>query len=294
MHPEQITPHVWRFASRIYQYNAGLVAVDGHAWLIDPGVTLEETRSIQQFCEDHSLTIEVVMLTHFHYDHILGANAFDEAVVVTNRFFEHEFTSMRQVSEGKIKRMAIEEKMQIPDWSLDIHTDWTINRQQTFLVGDLDVTLISLPGHTKDQMGLFIPSEKFLWAADTLSDLEIPFMSNSPAKYQKSLEKVARMDLDIIVPGHGNPTKSKAEVLARVGQDISYIRELRKRVRDGIRRNLQLAEIQHQCAAMVFPNKEDNLTPHQWNVEAAYLEEGGKNFSGSIGWNKEWVFDEKS
>jgi len=294
MKPEQITPHVWRFASRIYQYNAGLVSSEGHAWLIDPGVTPEETRTIQRFCADHSMSVEVVVLTHFHYDHILGANAFDEAVVVTHGLFESEFAAMRRVSEEKIKRMAGEEEMQIPDWSLEIHPDWTINRQQTFLVGDMEVNLIPLPGHTKDQIGLYIPSEKVLWAADMLSDQEIPFMSDSPARYQKSLENIARLELDSIVPGHGNPTVSQLDARARVSQDVGYIRELRRKIRSGIRQNLSLAEIQQNCAAMQFPNREDNLTPHQWNVEAAYLEEGGKNFSGSIGWNKEWIFDEAS
>jgi glyoxylase-like metal-dependent hydrolase (beta-lactamase superfamily II) len=294
MAPEQLSTHVWRNASRIYNYNSGILVSDRHAWLIDPGITPEEVQSIQRFCTLQDWQIEAIILTHFHYDHVIGANAFTDAILITHNLFQREYDAMRMVSEEKIKRMAIQESMALPTWSLDIHPDWIIGRKQTFLLGDLAVDLIPIPGHTADQIGVYIPEEKFLWAADTLSDLEIPFMSDSPSQYQRSLEKLARLDVVRIVPGHGNPSSNQSEAAGRIRQDLQYIREVRRWVKRGIQQNAPLEQILQRCSSMDFPNREDNQVPHQWNVEMVYLEEGGKNYTGEIGWKKEWKGEDES
>ena len=289
--PTQESAHVWRFPSRIFNYNSGLIVSDDRVWLIDPGMAPDEVLAIRDFSQSNGWLVEAILVTHFHYDHILGVNAFEGPVVITQARFEQEIERMKSVSLEKINRLIQEGEMTRPDWSLDVRSDWQVNRRQTFLIGTLEVDVIPLSGHTIDQIGIYVREDRLLWAADTLSDLEIPLLSQSAGDYQKTLEKVSRLEVDTIVPGHGNPSHSRAESQERISRDISYIKKLRTKVKEGIQKGLAVDAILQHCDEIEFPNREDNLTAHRWNVEMIFLEEGGKVEGRSLGWEKEWTPD---
>jgi glyoxylase-like metal-dependent hydrolase (beta-lactamase superfamily II) len=74
---KQIDDH-WAYQpGEHFRYNAGLVASQGKAFLIDPGMTRNEIRDIQAFLANSGLKCEGIILTHFHWDHIMGANDFE-------------------------------------------------------------------------------------------------------------------------------------------------------------------------------------------------------------------------
>lgn len=287
--PEQVSDHVWRFPGRIYNYNSGLIVSNDHAWVIDPGIAPDEVMAIRDFCQSHGWLVETILVTHFHYDHILGVNAFEDKVVITHHLFDQEIKRMASISQRKIDRLIQYGDMTRPNWSLDVHSDWHIKRRQSFLIGELEVIVMPVPGHTLDQIGVYIRKDSLFWAADMLSDLEIPFLSQSAIDYQKTLEKISGLDVDTIIPGHGNPSRSRADSNERVKRDLGYIREVRKKVKNGIRQGYSVDEIIHVCDEIEFPNREDNLTAHHWNVEAVFLEEGGSAEGRSLGWEKEWL-----
>ena len=59
-----------------FRFNAGVICSPESAFLIDPGMTGKEIRDLQGFLADTGRTCEGIILTHFHWDHILGANRF--------------------------------------------------------------------------------------------------------------------------------------------------------------------------------------------------------------------------
>ncbi len=289
--PEQASEHVWRFAGRIFNYNSGVIISDNHAWLIDPGMAPDEVMTIRDFCNSHNWELNAVLLTHFHYDHILGVNAFENSIVIAYYLFDQEIKRMASVSQSKVDRLIQNGEMTRPDWSLDVHSDWHVRRQQSFVIGELSVEVIPLPGHTKDQIGVYVNEDRLLWAADTLSDIEIPFISSSARSYQRSLEKVANLNIGIIVPGHGNPSNSQNDSQQRILRDLGYIKELRAMVKEGVRKGLSIDEILAECDAITIWNRDENSTGHRWNIEEIYIEEGGKTTGRNLGWEKEWLPD---
>jgi hypothetical protein len=66
---------------------------------------------------------------------------------------------------------------------------------------------------------------------------------------------------------------------------------MRAKVKEGIRKGLAVDAILQLCDEIQFPNREDNLTAHHWNVEMVFLEEGGIAEGRSLGWEKEWAPD---
>lgn len=55
--------------------NCYLVSEDGHALVIDPG---SKGRSVHKRIEEMGLIVDAVLLTHGHFDHCAGADAFVE------------------------------------------------------------------------------------------------------------------------------------------------------------------------------------------------------------------------
>jgi glyoxylase-like metal-dependent hydrolase (beta-lactamase superfamily II) len=284
----QVSTHSWYAHSRIYEYNSGLIESDGLVWLIDPGMAPDEVLSIKDFCLSRNWQIQAVLITHFHFDHVLGVNAFDDAIRVAHNKFMPEYSRMKESSRKAIAGLISEGEMEMPAWGWEVSPDWEVNRTQSFLINDLEILVLPLPGHTADQVGLYIPQDRTLFAADTLSDIEIAFLSYDSTAYQKSLERVIRYPVERIIPGHGNPSANLRESQERINRDLDYIRYLRKVIKRMTTRGASLSEVRKACMDLPILKPEDNRNSHIWNIESVFLEMGGDAKGENVGWNREW------
>jgi glyoxylase-like metal-dependent hydrolase (beta-lactamase superfamily II) len=78
------------------------------------------------------------------------------------------------------------------------------------------LTVIHVPGHTLGSIALLDEEKQVLFAGDTLrfdgkhvSGAPEHF-SSDPAKEKESIRKLATLDFDVMLPGHGEPLKPKA------------------------------------------------------------------------------------
>lgn len=286
--PHQFTEHVWVFNSKWMNYHSGLIASGDHCWLIDPGITIAETESIRLFMDDQHLSCHGIVLTHFHWDHILGAGAFPEVPILTHQLFpalQHQF---QKQTEKSINKWFMQEGQITPDCDTKFSPASMVSTRTRYHLDDLEIQLIPLPGHTADQIGVYLPEEKFLWAADTLSDIEIPFISSSGAAYLHSLQKLQSLAIDVLIPGHGNPALSPEECSTRLETDTDYLVQVSARVIQGVARQFSLETILTTCKNIPIVNEQDNKIPHLWNVESLFLEAGGDPNGKMIGWEREW------
>lgn len=75
---EVLTDGVYRCRLPFLDVTVGLVAGNGRNLLIDCGTTLSEAREIAgDVCEMTGSTVSRLVLTHHHFDHILGCGEFD-------------------------------------------------------------------------------------------------------------------------------------------------------------------------------------------------------------------------
>jgi cyclase len=73
-----------------------------------------------------------------------------------------------------------------------------------------EIQIIHLPGNTAGDAVLYLPKEKILFSGDLLTS-PIPFGADShPAQWIESLKTLDRMDVNVIVPGHGAAQHDKA------------------------------------------------------------------------------------
>ena len=86
-HFARLTPNLWVAQSRLFHTNSSIFIDRGEACLIDPGIYPDEIEAIAAFLREQGATPRAIVLTHIHWDHILGPERFPGVRVVTHASF---------------------------------------------------------------------------------------------------------------------------------------------------------------------------------------------------------------
>lgn len=281
----KLTSNLWVYQSELYFTNSGIFLDDGQACLIDPGIFPQEIKMIKGFVGEKQAEPQSLVITHSHWDHILGSEFFPGVNIITQDNY------LKEISGGNETHIL----KQIKKWQTECEVertqpfeipkpDQTFNKEMQLSVGNL--SLFHAPGHAADQLVVYQADQGVLWAADMLSDLEIPFVSDNLAAYQATLIMLSTFDIELLIPGHGFLTKEKTDIHTRISEDIRYLQELKDKVEQAIRAGFSLQETIEVCSSLQYRHPEDNAGPHRLNVESAYLELGGDADPALVGWNK--------
>jgi glyoxylase-like metal-dependent hydrolase (beta-lactamase superfamily II) len=290
--PTHITAGLWVFPSRSMAYNAGVFLHGGQALLIDPGPHPDETDAILAFVADQGATVATILLTHSHWDHILGPERLPPVPLVAQARYPE--TTARD-GDGIVQQVARWESQHGHGRAVPFRIpqpDRLIGDTGELEVGGARLELLHIPGHANDQLAIFAPDEGWLWAADTLSNLEIPFVSESLAEYQRTIERLAAVPADVAVPGHGSPAASPAEIAARLAEDRAYLGALRAGVAATLASGGDVEAAKAACATISLKNEAENHGAHRLNVESVFLELGGAGDPHRLGWAQQGLFDE--
>jgi glyoxylase-like metal-dependent hydrolase (beta-lactamase superfamily II) len=283
----QLTPDLWVAQSRLFAMNSGVWVRDGHACLIDPGLTPAEVAALAAAVAAQGWRVDRLILTHSHWDHILGPERWPGVPVLAQAEFTAALHETAPRTQRVIAEMETKEGVQREGEFPLPQPDATFADTLDVTLGSLTLRLTHAPGHAPDQLTVYDPATGTLWAADMLSDLEIPFVSHNLRAYQATLARLAGWEIAALVPGHGTPTTDRAAIAARLADDRAYLDDLAGRVRGVIAAGGSLAAAQAACADMRFRHPADNAEPHQMNVEGAYAELGGPADPAQVGWSNE-------
>ena len=154
-------------------------------------------------------------------------------------------------------------------------------------LGDVRLRVIHAPGHAPDQCVIYHEESGTLWAADMLTDTEVPFVMHSLDAFATTLAFLATLDIRVLVPGHGTPATGAREIRTRIAEDRAYLAELRACVIAALADGKSMAETVVACAGIPYPRPCDVPNAHEWNIEGAYVEFGGET-EGVVGWDNEW------
>lgn len=165
-----------------------------------------------------------IVNTHHHVDHTTGNFFFSGPVVshegVREAFFApletvagservDEAIQIGQGTMGYIRLLVGEhdaESLPLLDeenYQIKAPTI-TFSKALTLYVGEHTVELIHLPGHTDAHIGVYLPQEKVFFAGDNFCNRTQPSLAHClPLDWITSLKKVEAMDIDVVVPGHG-------------------------------------------------------------------------------------------
>jgi glyoxylase-like metal-dependent hydrolase (beta-lactamase superfamily II) len=267
----QLSPYL-RVAPSRYYYNSGIIISQGKAAIIDPGMADGEVIAIRDFIEAKQAALEAVILTHSHPDHILGPRHFPGVPLYAHTSFVQESARVRSFLVSTFDTWAQEADFDLGvPFSLPI-PDLTLSEGAEFTVGDITAGVRYFPGHAPDLIALYHQESRLLWASDMLSDGVIPIVQHSLSDYLQTLARLAEMEIEIQIPGHGEPANNGAEVKKRLDEDRAYLAELHQRIELAVQTGKSLDETLAACESMNFKGRDWNQGGHNRNVQWAWKE----------------------
>lgn len=288
--PNQIGASLWAFPSRSLAYNAGVFLRAGQALLIDPGPHRDESDAIAAFVAERGAAVAAIVLTHSHWDHILGPERLPAAPIVAQARYPATVARDAAVIAREVARWEEQHGYSRAAPFVIPAPDRLIGGAGELELGGARLQLLHIPGHADDQLAIFCPDEGWLWAADTLSDVEIPFVSESLAEYEAALAQLAEVPARVAVPGHGGPALSAAALAARVAEDRAYLAALRAGVEAALAAGADLETVRASCSGISLKNEAENRGAHRLNVESAFIELGGAADPALVGWHQRGLF----
>lgn len=244
MRPMQLSPRAWfvqgqaalgSAANQNFISNAGFVITDDSVVVIDalgsPPLAEQLLREIHRIT---SKPVSHVLVTHYHADHVYGLQAFKAAgaTIVAHRGGQDYLNS----DTARLRLQA--SRQDLFPW---IDESTRLVPADRWLAGDVDLviggTTFQLravgPSHTPEDLAIYLPQERVLYAGDTVFQGRIPFVGQADSRHWiTALDSLLAFDAQTLVPGHGPPSTMPADDI-RLTRD--YLLHLRRTMGEAAR-----------------------------------------------------------
>jgi glyoxylase-like metal-dependent hydrolase (beta-lactamase superfamily II) len=193
-------------------YALGGAAGKGRAALIDSGSDGDAGKRIIRACEAAGLGIALIANTHSNADHC-GANALVQAR--TGCAIAAPRSELCFIESPELEPSFIWGGYPLPPlrnkFLVAKASRVSLPLEAPCLVGDTGIEAVPLPGHYLGQIGYLTPDRVF-FAADAVASPVILakykyYVVYDVAAHLATLDKIAALDVDWVVPSHGEPTR---------------------------------------------------------------------------------------
>ena len=178
----------------------------GHAVVLDPG---GDAQRILNAVKVDNLTVDFVLLTHAHFDHMMAAEA---VCAATGAPLCVGAGDAPMLFDARLNLSAMVHPLQ----TVALSADRLLAEGDTICFGDSTLTVLETPGHTRG--GVCYLGDGVLFSGDTLfagsiGRTDLP--GGDMTVLRHSLSRLTMLDGDYIVyPGHGEQTTLSFEKAA--------------------------------------------------------------------------------
>jgi cyclase len=185
---------------------------DGYVMIDSPQQPIDAVRWRERL--EEKAPIRYLINTEPHGDHISG-NAYFPKVPVVGQVKLRECFDQYLNAFGSIEEKRERFKQTDPDsvWLVG-HPDYppshgpslTFTDKLTLNVGNHTFNIIHMPGHTAPQTSVYVPEEGVVFTGDNVFHKCRTWMQEcDPWEWLAALDQIAALDVETIVPGHGEP-----------------------------------------------------------------------------------------
>jgi glyoxylase-like metal-dependent hydrolase (beta-lactamase superfamily II) len=236
-------------AARVYagtgyaSNNMGVIVTDEGVIVVDTGMTpelgAEFLADIRRITEQ---PIRYVIFTHYHYDHVDGASAFQAPGVefVAHANLVWNLQNLKGLEH--INQQVLGEVREAPV----VYPDITYTDSYTLTLGGREVRLYHAMGETSDATLVYLPEESVMYIGDlNNANLGSPVLPEGYAEgFVAAVELIEALNPQTFVPGHGRiEDTTLASLTAMRDVTVWLMARVRELVGQGLTREATLAAV---------------------------------------------------
>lgn len=201
-----------------------LVIGSEKALLLDTGYGIGDLKEEVKKLTDKEL---IVVNSHSHMDHSCGSYQFDTVYITREDYDDCLYYNSKVWRERNIK--SAKNRNILPDdfneqayLNAPVGNFKFLNIGDVFNLGNLNLVVVALEGHTKGSIGLLIKEERILLAIDALGPFVWLFMRESTTvkEYIEMCKRTLDLEFDHFYAGH-SLLKFKKDII----EDFIYVAE---------------------------------------------------------------------
>jgi glyoxylase-like metal-dependent hydrolase (beta-lactamase superfamily II) len=170
--------------------------------------------------------IKRVIVSHYHADHFYGLQVFKAQGA---EIWAHRLAEGATRSEEAALRLAQRKEALFP-WVDDatrlLEADRFVDGDVDFELGGVHFALRHVgPAHSREDMALLVKEDRVLYAGDLVFRGRVPFVGDADGgAWIAALDKLIALDPEILVPGHGAPSRAPGADLVFTRDYLTYLR----------------------------------------------------------------------
>lgn len=256
---EKLSEHAYAYTAE-GDPNTGIIIGDDAVMVIDTQATPVMAQDvIRRIREITDKPIKYVVMSHYHAVRVLGASAYmaegGEQIIASRDTYDLVVERGQFDKDSEIGRFPrlFQNVESIPE-GLTWPT-MTFEGRMSIWLGKLEVQLIQLGrGHTKGDTVAWIPSEKILFSGDLVEFDATPYAGDAYFKdWPQTLDKVAALQPEKLVPGRGAALTSPEQVQAGLAGTRDFIQDLYQSVQAGVAAGKDLRAVYEETFARLSP-----------------------------------------
>ena len=260
---EEKTVSFTKLSEHAYAYtaegdpNTGIVIGDDAVMVIDtqatPAMAQDVIRRIREVTDK---PIKYVVLSHYHAVRVLGAAAYQpEHIIASQDTYDLivERGEQDKASEiGRFPRLFRNVESVPPGMTWPT---MTFTGKMTLWLGKLEVQLLQLGrGHTKGDTVVWLPQDKVLFSGDLVEFDATPYAGDAYFQdWPKTLDNIAALKPQALVPGRGAALQGAAEVARGLEGTRAFVADLYASVKAGAAAGKDLRSVYKETFAKLQP-----------------------------------------
>jgi len=237
LEPIQVAPHTYfvqgfpelgSSANQNFISNSGFVVTPAGVVVVDAlGSPILAQKLIAEIKTVTNQKVIAVIVSHYHADHIYGLQEFQK--IGAKIYAQGE--GRNYLSSETAKQRLIASRVDFAPWvnakTKLVSADVWVDQKMKLSIGGIDFLISRVgPAHAPEDLLVYVPSEKVLFAGDLVFRGRIPFVGNADSKgWLMGLDQIEKLNPNIVIPGHGNYSVNPVEDIAFTREYIKYLRE---------------------------------------------------------------------
>lgn len=171
--------------------------------------------------------IRRVIVSHYHADHFYGLQVFKAQGA---EVWAHRLAEGATRTEDAALRLAQRKEALFP-W---VDENTRLLEADRFIEGDMDFELGGVafalrhvgPAHSSEDLAMMVKTDGVLYAGDLVFRGRVPFVGDADSRaWIAALGKLLALDPEVLVPGHGEPSRTPRADLEFTRDYLVFLRE---------------------------------------------------------------------